>query len=153
MISFVVLVSSSQATTVGFVGAANVNQDLPVDYGSSVTGDAIGWTTSDGTGATPDVTLYWGVLPDSSGWDWEFHSAGTFGNLEAPQCWRRLGRRESTNHQCGGAIPDAGHGGRHELNFSVPSGITFILDSFDIGNATDQSAAEGPYGFDLALVR
>jgi hypothetical protein len=40
-----------------------------------------------------------------------------------------------------------------ETNFSVPVGVRFVLNSFDIGNATDQRDDEGPYGWDLSLVR
>ncbi|MCA9241338.1 MAG: PEP-CTERM sorting domain-containing protein [Planctomycetales bacterium] len=149
---FVALAESAQATTIGFVGAAGVNQDIPLDYGSNVTGDNTGWTTSDGSGATPDVSLYWGGVPGGDSWDWEFHNAGTFQFLEAPHVG---GAWDALNPPTSNAVVQlqSQSGGQHELNFSVPSGITFILDSFDIGNATDQTAGEGPYGFDLALIR
>lgn len=140
------LTGISHGTTIGFVGAAGVNQQIPGDYGSNAAADATGWTTSDGTGATPDVSLNW-PLPGTGGdSDWEFHSAGTFTPLE--------------NRTAGGAW-DGGPGnavaqtqeGPLEINFSVPAGVRFVLNSFDIGNATDQQDDEGPYGWDLSLVR
>ena len=74
------VVGSAHATTIGFVGAAGVNQDIPANYGSNISGGGTGWTTTDGTGATPNVTLDWG---NSTAWAWEFHSATTFQYIEA----------------------------------------------------------------------
>ena len=142
----------SHATTIGFVGAAAVNADIPLNYGSNISSDGAGWTVSDGTGATPNVALYWGGAPDSTGWDWEFHNAVTFQHLEALHSggsWDALAPPSNNGvvqlqHQTGAP---------HAIKFSVPSGVSLVLNSFDIGNATDQSAAEGPYGFDIALIR
>lgn len=145
--------SSSYATTIGFVGAANVNQDLPVNYGSNISSDGIGWTVSDGTGATPNIALYWGGAPDSTGWDWEFHNATTFQHLEALHvggAWDAPAP-PSTNGVV--QLQSQVAAGRHEINFSPTSGAKFVLNSFDIGNATDQTASEGPYGFDISLIR
>ncbi|MCA9232317.1 MAG: PEP-CTERM sorting domain-containing protein [Planctomycetales bacterium] len=143
---------SAQATTIGFVGAAGVNADLPVGYASNIAADGAGWTTSDGTGATPDVALYWGGAPDTTGWDWEFHSAGTFEFVEALNAG---GAWDAVSPPGTNAVAQFQHQytAPHEIKFSVPAGVAVILNSFDIGNATDQTLAESPYGFDIALIR
>ena len=51
------LAGSVHATTVGFVGAASVNQDIPANYGSNILADGTGWTTTDGTGTTPNPRI------------------------------------------------------------------------------------------------
>ena len=152
LILFAIMVGSAEATTIGFVGAAPVNNDLPVNYGSNIATDGTGWTVSDGTGATPNISLYWGGTPDSTGWDWEFHNAGTFQYLEALNAggtWDAL----SPPSSCGVAQLQSQSGAPHEINFSMTGGTILTLNSFDIGNATDQTESEGPYGFDIALIR
>ncbi len=136
----------SHATTIGFVGATGVNQLIPTNYGSNVAGDGNGWTISDGTGATPEVSLNWPQPDVDLGITtrWEFHNTAYFGPLE---------------DQTIGGVWDGGpenaiaqtQEGPLEINFSVPAGVQFTLNSFDIGNATDQS--EPSYGFDITLVR
>lgn len=145
-------VGAVQATTIGFIGAAAVNADLPTDYGSNATTDGAGWTTSDGTGATPNVALYWGGSPDSTGWDWEFHSAGTFQHVEALNAG---GAWDAANPPSSNGVAQlqSQASAPHAINFSVPAGVSVVLNSLDLGNATDQTTAEGPYGFDLALIR
>ena len=78
--SLACLAASVQATTIGFVGAAGVNQDIPANYGSNIATSSDGWTTADGTGATPHIGLNWG---NGTRWDWEFHSANTFDAIES----------------------------------------------------------------------
>lgn len=155
-IALILVSGVAQATTVGFVGAAGVNADLPTDYASNAASDSTGWTTSDGTGATPDVTLYWGGTPDSTGWDWEFHSAGTFAVVEG---LHNGGAWDALNPPSSNAVAQLQSQATapHAVKFSVPANVQFVLNSFDIGNASDQSNVdpnvEGPYGFDLALTR
>lgn len=138
------VVGISRATTVGFVGAAATNAQIPTNYGSNAVADGTGWTTSDGTGATPDVILDW----TGGTSDWEFHGAASFNNLESQTAGGAWDKPVSGNAiaQLQGAQDNP-----LEINFSVPAGIVFVLNSLDIGNATDQS--EAAYGWNLRLVR
>jgi hypothetical protein len=58
----VLMAGASNGSTIGFVGAAAVNANIPTTYGSNLAADGTGWTTSDG--ATPDVTLTWNAKRD-----------------------------------------------------------------------------------------
>jgi len=115
-----------KATTIGFVGAADVNKDIPANYVSCAAGSGEGWTVSDGSGATPDIVLTW----NSGDSDWEFHDSGNFGPVE-----------------------DLHLGGAWDTNTAnaVASGIAFILNSFDLGNALDQT--EEAYGYNITLTK
>ena len=131
-----------QATTIGFVGAAGVNADIPVNYVSYAAGSGTGWTVLDGSGATPDIGLVW----NSGDSDWEFHNSGNFGPVED----LHLGGGWDTN--ANDAITQLdGNGGHLEIKFSAPSGIAFILNSFDLGNALDQH--EDAYGYNITLTK
>ena len=137
-----------QATTIGFVGAAGVNQNIPANYGSNIAANGAGWTVADGTGATPNIALDWG---NSTAWSWEFHNAESFAGIEALHAggaWDAVAP-DNAVAQLQSAQPN----GRLELNFSAIPGVQLVLNSLDIGNATDQTASEGPYGFDLALIK
>lgn len=144
------------ATTIGFVGArASNNLDILTNYGSNVAADGTGWTVSDGTGATPDVTLYWGGGGTAgTGWDWEFHQATTFAAVEG---LHNGGAWDAANPPTTNAVAqlqDYLNNGAVELQFLAPAGVAVVLNSFDIGNASDQSnPTEGPYGFNIALIR
>jgi hypothetical protein len=149
--------SVAQATTVGFVGAAAVNADIPLNYASNVAAGGTGWTVSDGTGATPNIALYWGGGgTGGTGWDWEFHSATTFQHVEALHAG---GAWDATNPPTTNAVvqlQDYRPNGALELQFLPAAGYGVKINSFDIGNATDQTSgtfADGPYGFVIDLIR
>ena len=117
LIVFVCLAGISQATTVGFVGAAGVNANIPVNYVSYAAGDGEGWTVLDGSGATPDIGLIW----NSGDSDWEFHNSGNFGPVED----LHLGGGWDTN--ANDAITQLdGNEGHLEIKFSVATGSQFI---------------------------
>ena len=143
----------AQATTIGFVGAGPNNANIDLDYGSNIAGDGVGWTTSDGTGATPNVTLYWGGPFASTGWDWEAHNAATFGFIESLNAGGAWDAENPPGTNAVAQLQSQSAGLPNAVNFSVPAGVKFRLNSFDIGNAYDQVAADGTYGFDIALVR
>lgn len=145
----------AQATTVGFVGAAGGNnQDIPVDYASNVAADGTGWTVSDGTGATPDVALYWGGgHTTGTGWDWEYHTAATFEHIESLQAggaWDAVGPPTAN---AVAQLQDYRNNGALEVQFLPSASVAVVVNSFDIGNAYDQIAADGTYGFHIELVK
>jgi hypothetical protein len=147
------LTGSAQATTVGFVGAAANNVDIPVNYASNVVADGAGWTVSDGTGATPDVTLNWGGGgAGGTGWDWEAHNASSFHFIDALNAG---GAWDAANPPLTNAVAQLQDRqiGYIQLQFQVTPGVALVLNSFDLGNATDQIPAEGPYGFDIDLIK
>ena len=128
-------------TTIGFVGAAGVNANIPADYGSNANANGTGWTTLDGSGATPDVGLTW----NGASSDWEFHNSSTFNPIEAETAGGTWDANPAN------AVAQL-QGPQHlEINFSVTTGVRLILNSFDIGNATDQS--EPAYGWNVSLVK
>ncbi len=144
------LAGISHGTTIGFVGATFVNGNLPAGYGSNISGDGIGWTTTDGTGATPDVTLNWPAGPG----DWEYHNSPNFSAVESLNVGgvNSLGFEWDDNTAGTTNSVSQTQSGPLQIDFSVPAGIQFVLNSLDIGNAADLSAAEGPYGINLNLV-
>ena len=143
----------AQATTVGFVGAGSNNADIPVNYASNVAADGTGWTVSDGTGATPNIGLFWGAGGTAvQGWDWEAHNAVTFQYIEALNAggaWDALNPpttnavAQTQSHAAGGAL---------EIQFLPSAGKAVVVNSFDIGNATDQTIWDGTYGFHIELL-
>lgn len=143
----------AQATTVGFVDAGSNNDDIPVNYASNVVADGAGWTVSDGTGATPNIGLFWGAGGTTAqGWDWEAHNAATFEYIEALNAG---GAWDATNPPSTNAVAQTqGHaaGGALEILFSPSAGAAVIVNSFDIGNAYDQTAGDGTYGFHIELL-
>lgn len=144
------------ATTVGFVGARTArNLDILANYASNVATDGLGWTVSDGTGATPDVTLNWGgggAL--GAGWDWEYHDAPTFAAVESRHNGGAWDAANPTTTNAVAQLQEDVSNGALELQFLTPAGISMVLNSFDIGNASDQTnPPEGPYGFNIALIR
>lgn len=150
---FIAFSGAAQATTVGFVGAGPNNADIPVNYASNVVADGTGWTVSDGTGATPDVTLYWGGGgAGGTGWDYEAHNAVTFQHIEALNAG---GAWDAASPPTTNAVVQLQSQpiGYSNLQFLVTPGVALVLNSFDLGNATDQTALEGPYGFDIDLIK
>lgn len=142
------------ATTIGFVGANAVNADIPANYGSNVAADGTGWTVSDGTGATPDVTLYWGGGGSGgTGWDWEFHNANTFQHVEALHAGGAWDATSPPTTNAVAQLQDYRSNGALEVQFSVPADKAVVINSFDIGNATNQDAFDGVYGFVINLVK
>ncbi|RLF25792.1 MAG: hypothetical protein DRN14_07805, partial [Thermoplasmata archaeon] len=126
------------------VGAAAVNADIPADYGSYCGEDGQGWTVSDGTGATPDIGLSW----NSGGSDWEFHNASTFAPVEDETV---AGDWDASYANAVAQLQDGTVAGHLQIDFSVGPSNKLILDSFDIGNATDQG--EAAYGYNISIVK
>lgn len=152
MVAFVA--GDALATTVGFVGAGANNADIPVNYASNVAADGTGWTVSDGTGATPDVTLYWGGGgTGGTGWDWEAHNAATFAHVEALHAGGAWDALAPPTTNAVAQLQDYRNNGALEIQFLASAGSAVVVNSFDIGNAYDQVAADGTYGFHIELVR
>jgi hypothetical protein len=146
----------SFATTIGFVGArASNNLDILTNYGSNVAADGTGWTVSDGSGATPDVALYWGGGASAgTGWDWEFHQATTFAAVESLHNGGAWDAANPTTTNAVAQLQEDVPAGAVKLQFLPAASVALRLNSFDIGNASDQSnPVEGPYGFNIALIR
>ncbi|MCA9241336.1 MAG: PEP-CTERM sorting domain-containing protein [Planctomycetales bacterium] len=124
-----------------------------MNYASNVSADGAGWTVSDGTGATPDIALFWGSGGTTAqGWDWEAHNAATFEHIEALHAggaWDAVAP-PSTN----AVAQTQGHadGGALEIQFLPAAAAAVVVNSFDIGNAYDQVAADGVYGFHIELL-
>lgn len=156
-LGLVALISSlgmtAKATTITFGNAPLAypnNSDLPVSFGSFAASDAVGWITSDGTGATPNIGLTWGptggTVPLAPDIDiLEFHSANTFVNagFTAPPVLQL--DIDLSNHS---VLP-----GSPTVLFNVSGGFALNLISLQIGNATDQLASELPYSWTLSLIR
>ena len=138
------LVGTSYGSTIGFVGAAGVNANIPTTYGSNIAADGTGWTVSDGSGATPNIALEWSDGNDPG--DWEFHNAGSFTFLEA----NSTGGTWDANP--GNAVCQL-QSAPTFINFSVDAGQALVLNSVDVGHASDQIASHGTYGYILNLVR
>ncbi len=148
--------SQSAATTIGFVAARTSNNlDILTNYGSNVAADGAGWTVSDGSGATPDVALNWGGGGASgTGWDWEYHTATTFAAVESLHNGGAWDAANPTTTNAVAQLQEDVPSGAVKLQFVPSAGVGVRLNSFDIGNASDQSnPTEGPYGFNIALIR
>ncbi len=140
----------SQATTLTFAGDPNpaTNSDLPQFYGSNIAADAPGFVTTDGTGATPNIALTWaptGGIPNTNALDadvLEFHSSSTFSGagFTVPVLQFDV---DLSGHP---SPPDD-----PTVDFTVSGGYSFKLNSFLIGNATDQT--EPPYRWNINLIR
>jgi hypothetical protein len=155
MVLVALVAGATQATTLGFRGAQSANNlDIPASYGSNIASDGVGWVVSDGTGATPNVTLNWGGGgPSGTGWDWEYHTAGTFEHIEALHAGGTWDAAAPPTTTAVAQLQDYRNNGAVELQFSVNPGVRLTLNSFDIGNATDQVASDGTYGFHIELVK
>lgn len=105
------------ATTIAFDGAAaGNNADIPLDYGSFIGGDATGFVTTDGTGATPNIGLSWvGNRPN----EWEYHTGDAWQNYKTPVHVAQI------DHNRGGEFDDI-----TEIVFSPINGRTVEINSF-----------------------
>lgn len=140
----------ASATTITFdiTPRPSNNTDLgPVTFGSYAAADGNGWTTSDGTGATPNIGLLWaptgGTVLNAPDIDiLELHSAITFGGagFTVPVLQFDM---DLSNHSVLPADPT--------IDFIVEGGYSLLLHSVQIGNATDQN--EDPYRWNLNLIR
>jgi hypothetical protein len=147
----VCLTGTTWATTFTFVGGVT-NADLPQFYGSNIAGPSTAeFVTNDGTGATPDIALTWapaGGIPNVSDPNadvWEFHNSGTFTNPAGPAFTAPVLQLDvdASNHTEPPADPT--------IDFTVTGGFAFKLNTFQIGNATDQF--EAPYRWVISLIR
>jgi hypothetical protein len=119
-----VLAHTAYATRITFDGAASGNNvDLPLHYGSFVTGDATGFITTDGSGTTPQIGLTWlGNLED----EWEFHTATTWVH-ESPVAVVQM------DHNRDSPFDDVA-----EVVFAPIDGRSVVINSFLLTGATDQ---------------
>ena len=109
---------------------------------------APGFITTDGSGATPNIALTWaptGGIPNTNALDadvLEFHSSSTFGNagFSVPVLQFDV---DGSGHP---RPPDD-----PTVDFTVSDGYSLKLNSFIIGNATDQS--EPAYRWNINLIR
>lgn len=118
----------ANATTVTFNNAAaGDNADIALNYGSNITGNATGFVTTDGSGATPNVGLTWlGNIPN----EWEYH-AGSFWNHESPVHVLQM------DH--GAGVPPTDN--IAEVVFSPEAGRAVTINSFLLVGASDQTSA------------
>lgn len=144
------LAVGANATTITFdfnPRPAN-NTDLsPTTFGSFAAADGNGYTTSDGTGATPNIGLTWAPTggtvamgPDIN--ILEIHSSTTFGGagFTVPVLQFDM---DLSDHTVLPADPT--------IDFTVTGGWSLQLNSLQIGNATDQS--EAAYRWNISLIR
>lgn len=117
------LAGQADATLVTFDGAAaNNNDDIPFDYGSFVAGNATGFITTDGSGATPHIGLNWvGNLPN----EWEYHTAGTWVH-ESPVAVVQI------DHNRDSAFDDV-----TDIVFKPIDGRSVVINSFMLTGAND----------------
>lgn len=135
MLLVAVLPAASRGTTITFQDAAGAdNSDIPLTYGSNISGNATGFVTTDGTGATPDIALSWSPSPNY----WEYHTSSVWSALGSPVHVAQL---------------DTAQGGQDQgtIAFSVGTGVALQLLSLDIGNASDQT--EATYSWTIDVVR
>ncbi|MCA9260557.1 MAG: hypothetical protein KDA61_15195, partial [Planctomycetales bacterium] len=125
-ITLACVASRAPATTITFEGAASGNNaDIPLEYGSYVSGNATGFTTTDGTGATPHVGLAWlGDLID----EWEYHTATTWVH-ESPVAVAQI------DHNRGGPYDPYA-----DVVFTPRDGRSVVINSFLLTGATDMNA-------------
>jgi hypothetical protein len=146
--------SRALATTITFGTTPNVpanNSDLAPTYGSNIAGTptdtANGFVTTDGSGTTPNIALTWaptgGTTPNGPDIDvLEYHSSTTFqgAGFTVPVLQFDV---DLSQHSALPADPT--------VDFTVTGGKALKLNSFKIGNATDQT--EPSYGWTINLIR
>lgn len=122
----------ANATTLTFSDGGGNNSDVGLTYGSDIAGDATGYVTTDGSGATPNIALEW--LQDSNA-IWEFHS-GWSGSLDGKAVQMDMD---------GSQTLDA------TIDFIPDAGFQVVLNSVDIGMYT--SAPSGGVAWDVSVQR
>ncbi|MBN1909835.1 MAG: PEP-CTERM sorting domain-containing protein [Pirellulales bacterium] len=136
-----ILVANGQATTITSGGTHGNNSDVPLDFGSNVTGDATDYVTTDGTGPTPNIALVWAPAPNI----WEFHSAVTFSNNGLTVPIIQLDCDDNS-----GSIPLPPD---PTITF-IPTASTGVwIHSLELANATDQPSSVPAYGWTITLTR
>ncbi|MBN1853989.1 MAG: PEP-CTERM sorting domain-containing protein [Pirellulales bacterium] len=130
-----IVVGSVQATTITFNGAASgSNADIPANYGSRITGDSTGFVTTDGTGATGNVQLTW-----SPSDYWDYHTGAFWESLGTPVFVAQIDNANTAEDRTG------------TIRFTMDHGRTLVLNSLDIGHASDQT--EDPYSWTIRVQR
>jgi len=126
------LAGTTQATVLTFDGNSS-NQDMAFDYGSNkgLVDDSPEFITTGPSGATPNITLAWGPNPSTN--VLEFHNSN---NWIAPMSGGKLQFDVDASSQT--AFP-----ADPTVDFSVPSGISVVINSLIIGHATDMHIADG----------
>lgn len=120
----------SLGTTITFQDAAANNNPIAFSYGSDITGNATGFVTTDGTGATPNIELEW----------WPVN---TLFKYQTDTAWSALGTPVHV------AQLDTSTASGPTIFFTPDAGFAVEILSFDIGNAADQT--ESPYSWRVDL--
>ncbi len=138
------LTTGAQATVLTFADSPGNNTDLPEFYGSNIAVNSAAFVTTDGSGATPNIGLTWGPTGSTGTNALEFHSASTFAGagFSVPV----LQFDVDGSAQPGGTPPPD-----PTIDFTATDGFSFRLNSFEIGNATDQTTPA--YRWNLNLIR
>ncbi len=134
------------ATTVTFSispAPANNTQLTSATFASNAAADGNGWTTSDGTGSTPDIALTWGPMgtAPAGGNTLELHSSSTFSGTGFTVPVLQFDMDNQSNQ----SPPDP------TIDFTVGTNGSLKLISVELGNATDQS--EAAYKWIVSVVR
>ena len=142
--------ANAQATT--FTFAENIEGNLPGNnndvnefpgpnprvaadnYGSNVAAESAGFTTTDGTGATPNIGITWGPLHDVRANVWEFHGSGVWGSLDALGSGGPYVQIDVDNTPSGTGFPDD-----PTIEFTVPAGVQVDIHGLDLAIATNYS--------------
>jgi hypothetical protein len=140
------LSSTTHATVLTFSGHSS-NEDLQpnLTYGSNLTvaDDSAEFITTGPSGATPDVALLWGPSTPNV---LEFHNASTWVPPLVTPGVMQLDVDISSQTELP-ADPT--------IDFTVPAGVSVILNSLIIGNANDQrvDGNEPPHAWTINLIR
>ncbi len=158
-LAVVALVASFAATTQAttFTFAENIEGNVPGNnndvnefpgasprlaadnYGSNIAAESAGFTTTDGTGATPDIGITWGPLHDVRANVWEFHGSSVWGSLDALGSGAPYAQIDVDNTPSGQGLPDdptiefsVAAGKEQPVNNSTISSDCIILRSFAV---------------------
>lgn len=140
-------VSPVTATTItfptGFGNNTQLSTAVGANYGSNAAANGNGIVTTDGTGTTPDIALAWAPIGVNGpgGNTLEIHSSVTFQNAGFTVPILQL----DMDAQSGVFPPDP------TVTFSAANGASLLLNSVEIGNASDQT--EPAYSWELTLTR
>jgi hypothetical protein len=139
-----------QATTVDFNFSPAVanNVQLPdFTLASNAAADGSGWTTSDGTGTTPNIALQWFPAGTNATGEntLEVHSSTTFINAGFTVPIVQFDMNNQVVNGASVSPPDP------MIDFTVGNGSSLKVISMELGNASDQT--EAPYRWIVSLVR
>jgi glycerophosphoryl diester phosphodiesterase len=123
------------ATTIQFDDIGSNNTQVPNDYGSRVSRSGVGFVTTDGSGATPNISLTWN---DPTRWD--YHGSAVWTELEQgiPVDVMQIDR--------GGTGASAS-----SISFVPDPGYRVHFHTLRIGHASDQ--VEAPFAWTIRVER